>query len=91
MAGFDKVPVKQFSRWYDTCANALSKLASSVIIKQRGKFFLDYRDTPSYNVLQVLSLDQEETWMTTIIFTLQGKEIHMDRKELAKLQCRAVR
>ncbi|KAA3473455.1 reverse transcriptase [Gossypium australe] len=91
MAGLDKVQVRQFSRRDDTREDTLSKLASSVVIEQRGKFLLDYRDTPSYNIPQVLSLDQEETRMTPIIRTLQGKEIHIDRKELAKLRYKAMR
>ncbi|KAH1107181.1 hypothetical protein J1N35_010949 [Gossypium stocksii] len=40
---------------------------------------------------QVFSIDQDETWITPIVHTLQGADDHLDKKELAKLQCKASR
>ncbi|KAA3477201.1 rve domain-containing protein/RVT_3 domain-containing protein [Gossypium australe] len=48
LTGFDKL-----SKNDNTRADAPSKLASSIIIEQRGNILLEPRDTPSYNMPQV--------------------------------------
>ncbi|KAA3461127.1 reverse transcriptase [Gossypium australe] len=75
LTGFDKLP-----RSDNTRAEALSKLASSVVIEQRGKILLEHIDTLSYDVAQVLCIDQEETWMTPIVRTLQDTHGNLDKK-----------
>ncbi|XP_016718685.1 uncharacterized protein [Gossypium hirsutum] len=91
LIGFDKVQTKQLPRSDNTCTDALSKLTSSVVIEQRGKVLFEYSDTPSYNVPQVLCIDQEETWMTPIVRTLPGTYDKLDKKKIAKLQHKDVR
>ncbi|KAA3466299.1 pol-polyprotein [Gossypium australe] len=66
LAGFDKL-----SRKDNTCAGSLSKLASFIIIEQRWKILLQHRETPRYDAPQILSIDQEETWITPIVRTLR--------------------
>ncbi|KAK5825874.1 hypothetical protein PVK06_020749 [Gossypium arboreum] len=80
----DTTEVIQLPRNDNMRVDALSKLASSITIEQRGKILLEHKETLSYDVPQVLFATQEETWMTFIIHTLQGKEESQDRKELAK-------
>ncbi|KAA3465504.1 hypothetical protein EPI10_000663 [Gossypium australe] len=55
-------------------ADALSKLASFVIIQQREKILLKHRETPSYDAPQVLCMDQEETWMTPTTETRRSSQ-----------------
>ncbi|KAA3456870.1 rve domain-containing protein/RVT_3 domain-containing protein [Gossypium australe] len=82
LVGFDRIQVKQLSKKDNMYADALSNLASLVVIEQRGKFLLEYRDTPSYNIPQIFSLDQNERWITAIIRMLQGKESHIEKKKV---------
>ncbi|KAA3467173.1 gag-pol polyprotein [Gossypium australe] len=91
LAGFDKVQIKQLPISDNTRANALSKLVSPVVIEQRGKILLEHRDTPSYDVPQVLCVDQKETWMTPIVCTVQGTQDNLEKMELVKLQCKVTR
>lgn len=91
LTGFDKVQAKQLSIKDNSEANVLSKLASSVIIEQRGNILLEFWDVSSYDMPQIFNLSQEEPWMTIIILTLQGDKNHLDKKELAKSQYKATR
>ncbi|KAA3469461.1 reverse transcriptase [Gossypium australe] len=90
-AGFGKVQKKQLTRSDNTRTNALSKFASSIVIEQRGKNLLEYRDTPSCDMQQVLTIDQEETLITHLVRTLQGVYDNLDKKELIRLQRKAAR
>ncbi|KAA3456053.1 Retrovirus-related Pol polyprotein from transposon 412 family [Gossypium australe] len=83
--------IKQLARNDNTRADALSKLASSIVIKQRRKILLEYRDTSIYGMPHVLSINREETWITHIVRTLQGMYDYLDKKELIKLQRKFVR
>ncbi|KAH1107975.1 hypothetical protein J1N35_011743 [Gossypium stocksii] len=82
---FYKVQIKQLSMKDNTRADVLSKLASPVVIEQKGKFLLEYRDSLSYEAPQIFSLDQGEIWMGPIIRTSQGEESHANKQEIAKL------
>ncbi|TYI35324.1 hypothetical protein ES332_A03G068500v1 [Gossypium tomentosum] len=58
--------MKQLYKTENTKFNVLSKLASSITIEQRGKIMLEHKATPSCDTHQVLNLNQEKRWMTTI-------------------------
>lgn len=53
LTGFDEVEIKQLPRNDNTCADALSKLASSIIIEQRGKILLESKEAPSNDSPQI--------------------------------------
>ncbi|KAA3461729.1 protein NYNRIN-like [Gossypium australe] len=91
LTGFDKEQVKQIPRSDSTQADALSKLASSIVIEQRGKILLEHREAPSYDTLQVYDIDQEDQWMTPIVHILQGTNDYLDKKDLTKVKCKAAR
>ncbi|KAK5775691.1 hypothetical protein PVK06_043614 [Gossypium arboreum] len=81
LAGFDKVQVKQVLRSDNTRADALSKLAYSLVIEQSGKILIEHREALSYDTLQVYDIDQEDTWMTPIVHVLQGTNDYLDKKK----------
>lgn len=85
LSKFAKVEIQQISKADNTKADTLSKLVSSIVIKKKRKVITWAQGFPISDHLQVFSVQQEQTWVTPILQTLQGETYGLSRKDLRKL------
>ncbi|XP_077219733.1 uncharacterized protein LOC143853924 [Tasmannia lanceolata] len=90
ISAFEEFQIVQIPRTMNSCANALSKMASSGIIES-GNVFTEILSQPSIKGKEILQIREEPSWMDPIVLYLRDGTLPSDKKEARLLIAKAAR
>ncbi|XP_077215729.1 uncharacterized protein LOC143850356 [Tasmannia lanceolata] len=88
ISAFEEFQVVQIPRTMNSCANALSKMASSGIVES-GNVFTEILSQPSVKGKEILQIGEEPGWMDPIVHYLRDDTLPSDKKEARRLITKA--